>query len=80
MIVVGFLGAPGIAGERAVAIARLAAATGARVEMVGVAPPDLAGDATLLELAGAGVHHATVIRSFAPCTSNTSARPLTSIR
>lgn len=65
MIVVGFLGAPGKAGELAVAIARLAAATGARVEMVGVAPPDLAGDAQLLELAAAEVRHATVVRSFA---------------
>jgi hypothetical protein len=65
VIVVGFLGAPGVAGERAVAIARLAAASEARVEMVGVAPPDLAGDATLLELAAAGVRHATVIRTFA---------------
>ena len=65
MIVVGFLGAPSVAGERAVAIARLAAATGASVEMVGVAPPDLAGDATLLELAAASIRHATVIRSFA---------------
>jgi hypothetical protein len=33
--------------------------------MVGVAPPDLAGDALLLELAAVGVRHATVIRSFA---------------
>jgi hypothetical protein len=65
VIVVGVLGAPGVAGERAVAIARLAAATDARVEMVGVAPPDLAGDAMLLELAAASVRHATVIRSFA---------------
>jgi hypothetical protein len=65
VIVVGFLGAPGIAGERAVAIARVAAATGARVEMVGVASPDLAGDARLLELAAADVGHATVVRSFA---------------
>jgi len=65
VIVVGFLGGSGIAGERAVVIARVAAAAGARVEMVGVAPPDLAGDATLLELAAAGVRHATVIRSFA---------------
>ena len=64
MIVVGFLGAPGNAGERAVAIARVAAATGARVEVVGVATPDLAGDAKLLELAAADVGHATVIRSF----------------
>jgi hypothetical protein len=65
VIVVGFLGAPGIAGERAVAIARVAAATGARVEIIGVASPDLAGDATLLELAAADVGHATVVRSFA---------------
>jgi hypothetical protein len=65
VIVVGFLGAPGNAGARAVAIARVAAATGARVETVGVAPPDLAGDATLLELAAAEVGHATVVRSFA---------------
>jgi hypothetical protein len=65
VIVVGFLGAPGVAGERAVAIARLGAGTEARIEMVGVAPPDLAGDATLLELAAAGIRHATVVRSFA---------------
>jgi len=65
VIVVGFLGAPGVAGERAVAIARRVAAMDARVEVVGVATPDLAGDATLLELAAAGVRHATVIRSFA---------------
>ncbi len=65
MIVVGFLGAPGVAGERAVAIARRIAATEASVEMVGAATPDLAGDATLLELAAAGVRHATVIRSYA---------------
>jgi hypothetical protein len=65
VIVVGFLGAPGTAGERAGAIARLAAATGARVEMVGAAPPDLGGDAALLELAAADVRHATVVRSFA---------------
>jgi hypothetical protein len=65
VIVVGFLGAPGVAGERALAIARLAAATEASVEMVGVAPPDLAGDATLIELATDRVRHATVVRSFA---------------
>ena len=33
--------------------------------MVGVAPPDLTGDATLLELAAVDVGHATVVRSFA---------------
>jgi hypothetical protein len=65
VIVVGFLGAPGVAGERAVAIARRIAATEASVEMVGLAPPDLPGDATLLELAAAGVRHATVIRTDA---------------
>ncbi len=65
MIVVGILGAPGRAGTRAVEIARAVAATGARVEMVGVAPADLAGDATLLELANTDVRHATVIRSDA---------------
>lgn len=47
------------------AIARLVAAADVSVEMVGVAPADLPGDATLLELAAAGVRHATVIRSFA---------------
>ena len=65
MIVVGILGAPGRAGERALEIAQRAAATGARVEMAGVATPDLAGDDALLELAAADIGHATVVRSFA---------------
>jgi hypothetical protein len=65
VIVVGFLGAPGPDGELAIEVARRAAATGARVEMVGAAAPDAAGDAQLLELAAAGVGHATVIRSGA---------------
>jgi hypothetical protein len=65
VIVVGFLGAPGRAGELALEVARRAAATGARVEMVGVAAPDPAGDARLLELAAAAVGHATVVRSGA---------------
>jgi hypothetical protein len=65
VIVVGLLGARGRAGQRAVEIARAVAATGARVEMVGVAAADIAGDATLLELAAADVRHATVIRSDA---------------
>ena len=65
MIVVGFLGASGRDGELALNIARQAAATGARVEMVGVAAPDAAGDARLLELATAGIGHATVVRSGA---------------
>ena len=65
MIVIGFLGAPGKEGELALEVARRAAATGARVEMVGVAAPDASGDKRLLQLAAAGVGHATVVRSGA---------------
>jgi hypothetical protein len=65
VIVVGFLGAAGRDGELALEIARRAAATGARVEMVGVAASDDAGDARLIELATASVGHATVVRSGA---------------
>ena len=65
MIVVGFLGAPGRDGQLAQQIARQAAAAGARVEMVGVAASDETGDALLLELAAAGVGHATAVRSGA---------------
>ena len=65
MIVVGFLGAAGDPGTLALEIARRGAGTGARVEMVGVATPDDAGDARLLELAAAGIGHATVVRSAA---------------
>ena len=65
MIVVGFLGAPGEDGKLALEVARQAAATGARVEMVGAAAPDAGGDERLLELAAAGVGHATVVRSGA---------------
>jgi hypothetical protein len=62
VIVVGFLGA---ADQLAVEIARRAAATGARVEMVGAAATGPDGDARLLELAAASIGHATVIRSGA---------------
>ena len=65
VIVVGILGAPGSSGALALEIARRAAATGARVEMAGVAPPDLDGDAVLLELAAADIGHATVVRTHA---------------
>jgi hypothetical protein len=65
VIVVGFLGLLGDSGRLALEIARRAAATGARVEMVGVAEPDAAGDARLLELAAADIGHATVVRSGA---------------
>jgi len=47
------------------AISRRAAATGARTEIVGVAPIGTAGDRLLAGLAAAGVGHATVIRSGA---------------
>src|SRR6266516_288297 len=65
VIVVGFLGAAADPGKLALEVAQRAAATGARVEMVGVAAPDATGDARLVELAGAGIGHATVIRSSA---------------
>jgi hypothetical protein len=65
VIVVGFLGAAGRDSELALEVARRAAALGARVEMVGAAAPDADGDSRLLELAKAGVGHATVIRSGA---------------
>jgi len=65
VIVVGFLGWSGRDGDLAFEVARQAAATGARVEMVGVAAPDAEGDKRLLELAKAGVGHATVVRSGA---------------
>lgn len=66
MIVVGILvpGAPSSA--VVVEIARRAAATGARTELVGVVPAGAAGDRRLVELAAAGVGHATVTRSTAP--------------
>ena len=46
-------------------IAARAAATGARVEMIGAAAPGPSGDQRLLDLAAANVGHATVIRSGA---------------
>ena len=65
MIVVGVLDVPGQDDELAVEVARRAAATGARVEMVGVVPGDGAGDRKLAGLASAGVGHATVTRTGA---------------
>jgi hypothetical protein len=62
VIVVGVLG---MDDGLAVEIARRAAGTGARTEVVGVAPPDRKGDRVLLELAAAGIGHATVTRSAA---------------
>ncbi len=69
MIVVGIL-APGAAGASAtgvsvVEIARRAAGTGARTEVVGVAPMGNPGDRQLVELATARIGHATVTRSAA---------------
>ena len=66
MIVVGILGADGAAVPE---IARRAAATGARTEVVGAAPIGAAGDRLLLQLTTAGVGHATVTRG------TTSAEP-----
>jgi hypothetical protein len=63
VIVVGILGASGGA---VLEIARRAAATGARTEVVGAAPLGDAGDRLLLHLAAAGVGHATVTRSTGP--------------
>jgi hypothetical protein len=65
VIVVGFLGTSTRDAGMAIEVARRAAATGARVEMVGVVPPDTGGDAQLLELAASNVGHATVIRTGA---------------
>lgn len=65
MIVVGFVSSAPGGSSLAVDVARRAAATGARVEMVGAAGSDGTGDARLLELAAAGVGHATVIRARA---------------
>ena len=65
MIVVGIL-APGASAAAVGAGARRAAAGGgARVEVIGVAPVGADGDRQLLELATAGVGHATVTRSDA---------------
>jgi hypothetical protein len=60
----GLAGAEGRAGLLE-AIARRAAGTGARTEIVGVAPVGTVGDRQLAALAAAGVGHATVIRSEA---------------
>jgi hypothetical protein len=60
VIVVGILEA---SGGTVLEVARGAAATGARTEVVGAAPIGPAGDRLLLELAAAGVGHATVTRS-----------------
>lgn len=70
MIVVGILVPPGGAtaagpSGAVIEITRRAAATGARTEIVGVAPPGPVGDRRLVQLAAAGVGHATVTRSAA---------------
>ena len=65
MIVIGILvpGAP--LAPTVVEIALRAAGTGARTEVVGVAPIGPTGDRQLVELAAASVGHATVTRSGA---------------
>lgn len=61
MIVVGLLSA---SEPSAVAdVARRAASTGAKVEVVGVVPGDAPWDRVLYELTAMGVGHATVVRS-----------------
>lgn len=65
MIVVGILVSGAASTAAVVEIARRAAATGARTEIVGVAPLGAAGDRQLVELAAAAVGHATVTRSAA---------------
>ena len=64
MIVVGVL-APGAAPAVGAIARRAAAAADSRVEVVGLAPVGADGDRLLLELASAGVGHATVTRSAA---------------
>jgi hypothetical protein len=65
VIVVGILLPGDASSDAAIEIARRAAATGARTEIVGVAPAGPVGDRQLVELAAAGVGHATVTRSGA---------------
>jgi hypothetical protein len=66
VIVVGILlPSPPGSTDPVVEIARRAAGTGARTEIVGVVPPGDAGDRLLLELVAVGVGHATVTRSAA---------------
>jgi hypothetical protein len=70
VIVVGILApldgaaAPGPS-DRVVGVARRAAATGARTEIVGIAPEGPLGDRQLAQLAAARIGHATVTRSDA---------------
>jgi hypothetical protein len=66
VIVIGVL-LPASSGspDPVVEIARRAAATGARTEIVGLAPTGADGDRLLVELAAAGIGHATVTRSAA---------------
>ena len=61
MIVVGILGT---SGGTVLEIARRAAATGARTEVVGAVSVGAPGDRLLLQLAAAGVGHATVTRTI----------------
>jgi hypothetical protein len=67
VIVVGILGPSGGAVAE---IARRAAATGARTEVVGAAPAGGDGDRLLLQLAAARVGHATVTRSNSAAVAN----------
>jgi hypothetical protein len=71
VIVVGVLG---VSGAAVMEIARRAAATGVRTEVVGVAPSGARGDRHLLALTTAGVGHATVTRAgLAPGSGSAAA-------
>ena len=68
VIVVGLLAAPIAAAAPVIEIARRAAGSGAKVEVVGLVPGTAEWDKVLFELTAAGVGHATVVRSAAPRT------------
>ena len=61
-------GEPGAADGRAVSIARMAAAAGASVQLVGKVGDDPEGDQLLADLARAGIGHVAVLRDAAART------------
>lgn len=65
MIVVGILAPGDPRSASVIEVARRAAATGARTEIVGVAPLGAEGDRGLVGFAAEGIGHATVTRSTA---------------
>jgi hypothetical protein len=65
IVVAGNLRTAGTAGVTAAAIAERVAASGARVEVVGIVDAVAIGDRALIALRAAGVGHAAVLRSTA---------------